>query len=283
MTIISNAKINLGLNIIEKLPNGYHSLDMIMVPISLADKMDISFNKHKGDLKITSNIESIPTDERNILYKIYKKFYEATKIEPESIDIYLEKNIPHEAGLGGGSSNGGFFLKELNKFHNFILNEEELIKVGKSIGADIPFFLKNTPCRVKGIGEKLQNIKNNLDCDVILIKPEFGVSTKEAYDMYSKLENKKFADIEKIISGLEENDLSKVSNNIENMLEQSLLISDENIQSFRKKIEDLNIKFFMSGSGSCYFILSDKKSTESYLEILKQMFKDCKIIKCNFI
>lgn len=283
MIITSNAKINIGLNITEKLPNGYHLLDMIMVPISLADKLEIKFNNQKGKLNISSNIKDIPCDEKNILYKVYKVFYEKTQIEPESIDVYLEKNIPHEAGLGGGSSNGGFFLKELNKFHNFVLSDEDLSLVGKSVGADIPFFLKNTPCRVKGIGEKLEKIQNNLDCDVILIKPKFGVSTKKAYELYSKLDEKKFANIEEVLSGLKENNLKKVCENIENMLEQGLLIDDENIQNFRNRIKDTGLDFFMSGSGSCYYILSSKNTTEDYLKILNQKFDDCRIIKCNFL
>ena len=283
MIITSNAKINIGLNITEKLPNGYHLLDMIMVPISLADKLEIKFNNQKGKLNISSNIKDIPCDEKNILYKVYKAFYEKTQIEPEDIDVYLEKNIPHEAGLGGGSSNGGFFLKELNKFHNFVLSDEDLSLVGKSVGADIPFFLKNTPCRVKGIGEKLEKIQNNLDCDVILIKPKFGVSTKKAYELYSKLDEKKFANIDEVLSGLKENNLKKVCENIENMLEQGLLIDDENIQNFRNRIKDTGLDFFMSGSGSCYYILSSKNTTEDYLKILNQKFDDCRIIKCNFL
>ena len=283
MIITSNAKINIGLNITEKLPNGYHLLDMIMVPISLADKLEIKFNNQKGRLNISSNIKDIPCDEKNILYKVYKVFYEKAQIEPEDIDVYLEKNIPHEAGLGGGSSNGGFFLKELNKFHNFVLSDEDLSLVGKSVGADIPFFLKNTPCRVKGIGEKLEKIQNNLDCDVILVKPKFGVSTKKAYELYSKLDEKKFANIDEVLSGLKENNLKKVCENIENMLEQGLLIDDENIQNFRNRIKDTGLDFFMSGSGSCYYILSSKNTTEDYLKILNQKFDDCRIIKCNFL
>lgn len=283
MIITSNAKINIGLNITEKLPNGYHLLDMIMVPISLADKLEIKFNSQKGKLNISSNIKDIPCDEKNILYKVYKAFYEKAQIEPEDIDVYLEKNIPHEAGLGGGSSNGGFFLKELNKFHNFVLSDEDLSLVGKSVGADIPFFLKNTPCRVKGIGEKLEKIQNNLDCDVILVKPKFGVSTKKAYELYSKLDEKKFANIDEVLSGLKENNLKKVCENIENMLEQGLLIDDENIKNFRNRIKETGLDFFMSGSGSCYYILSSKNTTEDYLKILNQKFDDCRIIKCNFL
>lgn len=284
ISVKSNGKINIGLNIIEKLPNGYHSLDMIMVPISLADKIEINFKEKKGNLHISSNIKDIPTDERNILWKIYDAFYNYTKIEKEEIEIYLYKIIPHEAGLGGGSSNGAFFLKELNKYHKNILSEDELINLGKNVGADIPFFIKNYPCRVKGIGEKLQKIDNNLECDIILVKPNFGVSTKEAYSLYSELKNVKNADIEKIITALKENDLEAVKEFSENVLEQGLLISNENIKSFRKKLEsECNAKFFMSGSGSCYYTFVPKNAVESYTEFLKTKLSNCQIYSCSFL
>lgn len=280
----SNGKINIGLNIVEKLSNGYHSLDMIMVPISLADELKIYFKEKKGNLLISSNIKSIPTDERNILWKIYDAFYNFTKLEREEIEIYLHKVIPHEAGLGGGSSNGAFFLNELNKFHGNILSEEELISLGKSVGADIPFFVKNYPCRVKGIGEKLERIENNLDCDIILAKPQFGVSTKEAYTLYSLLAEKKDADIEKIIYGLKENDLKIVEENCENILEQGLLLSNENIQNFRKELEEKSdTKFFMSGSGSCYFSFVPKGEGEKYKKLLSEKISNCQIYTCSFL
>ena len=285
----SNAKINVGLNIIEKLSNGYHSLDMIMVPISLADELRIEFNqdceKENKNLSITSNIETIPTDERNILWKVYDTFYKFTKLERESISVYLEKKIPHEAGLGGGSSNGAFFLKELNKFHNNILSDEELIIIGKGVGADLPFFIKNYPCRVKGIGEHLEQIENNLDCDIVLVKPQFGVSTKEAYSLYSELKNKKDADIPQIIKGLKENNQEIVEKYSENILEQALLVSNKNIQQFRNELEDLNldIKFFMSGSGSCYYSFVKKDEGEKYAELLKTKLSNCQIYSCSFL
>ena len=113
----SNAKINLGLNIVGKADNGYHLLDMVMVPISLKDKLTINFRETFGNLKIESNIKNIPTGKENIIYKIYDLFYKETKLKKQAIDVYLEKKIPSQAGLGGGSSNGAFFFNELNEFH----------------------------------------------------------------------------------------------------------------------------------------------------------------------
>lgn len=284
ISVKSNAKINIGLNIIEKLPNGYHSLDMIMVPVSLADELKINFKEKKGNLLISSNIKDIPTDEKNILWKIYDAFYNFTNIERENIEIYLHKIIPHEAGLGGGSSNGAFFLNELNKFHKNILSDDELISLGKSIGADIPFFIKNYPCRVKGIGENLQKIENNLQYDVVLVKPKFGVSTKEAYSLYSQLKEKKNADIDEIITALKENDLDTVEKYSENILEQGLLLSDENIQNFRKELMKIpDKKFFMSGSGSCYYAFSPKGEGKAYAEFLKTKLSNCQIYSCSFL
>lgn len=284
VSIKSNAKINMGLNIIEKLPNGYHSLDMIMVPISLADTIDINFKEKKGNLKISSNKDNIPTDERNILWKIYDAFYKYTNIEKEEIEVYLNKVVPHEAGLGGGSSNGAFFLKELNKFHNYILSDEDMINIGKSVGADIPFFIKNYPCRVRGIGENLERIENNLDCGIILIKPDFGVSTKEAYSLYSSIKDIKNANIHAIIENMKVGNIKEVEKYLENVLEQGLLISNENIKNFRKKLEkECETRFFMSGSGSCYYTFCSKEKSVEYIEKLKKVFNNCQLYSCSFL
>ncbi|MFA6709095.1 MAG: 4-(cytidine 5'-diphospho)-2-C-methyl-D-erythritol kinase [Fusobacterium sp.] len=283
VSVYSNAKINIGLNILGKYSNGYHKLDMIMLPISLSDRMDIEFKGKKGKLKITCNIDSIPTNESNIIYKVYNKFYEITRLEKEKIEIYLEKKIPSQAGLGGGSSNGAFFLKELNKYYKCILSEEEMIDLSKNIGADIPFFIKNTPCRVQGIGEKLIKIKNNLQCKILLIKPNFGVSTKEAYKLYNKLENPKKADIKTLIESLKNNKLNDINQYNENVLEQSLLEQNKAIINFREKINCIKkYTFSMSGSGSCYYLLlpNDKKIC---IKELKEKIGDCNIYICNFL
>lgn len=286
-TIKSNAKINVGLNILEKLPNGYHSLEMVMVPISLSDNLSIEFTGKKGELEIKTNIESIPTDKNNILWKIYDAFYKEIKKEKENIKIYLEKKIPHEAGLGGGSSNGAFFLRELNKYYNNILSDDSLIEIGGKVGADIPFFIKNYPAVVRGIGEKLEKIENNLSCDIVLIKPNFGVSTGKAYSFYSALkEDKKIkeAKIQEIIEGLKNNDLEKVEKSSENILEQGLLLYDENIRSFRTHLGLVcDKRFFMSGSGSCYYTFCPKGNGEEYAEILRNQLNNCQIYSCSFL
>lgn len=282
-TIKSNAKINIGLNVEGKLPNGYHLLDMVMVPISLSDILDVEFVSVPGDLHIDSNKEDIPRGSENILYKVYEKFYKKTGLKKEEIKIFLEKNIPHEAGLGGGSSNGALFLKLLNEHHKNILSLDEMLELGKTVGADIPFFILNRPCRVQGIGEKLEEIENNLNCKLIVIKPNFGVSTAKAYKNVGEIKSLKKGNIEQILEGLKRNSLDMVRQNIENSLEQSLLLDNEDIIGFRKELASFGeLEFFMSGSGSAYFAFVERDRGELYLDKLEKGIKNCEVYLCDF-
>lgn len=277
----SNGKINIGLNVTGVLPNGYHLLDMIMVPISLSDRITGEIEDIIGTLEIKTNKADIPVNEDNILWKIYDKFYSESGLSKRKISLYLEKIIPHQAGLGGGSSNGAFLLKLLNEFHGNFFSQERLIEIGKSVGADIPFFLINKSARVRGIGEDIEIIENNLKNSIILIKPQFGVSTGKAYKNMSILNNKRDANIDKIIFGLKDNRVDIVEDNIENHLEQGLLLEDENIIEFRKKLAELNMKFFMSGSGSAYYTFVTQEESEEAVTRIKEYLNSCEVYLCS--
>ncbi len=277
----SNGKINIGLNVTGVLPNGYHLLDMIMVPISLSDRITGEIEDITGTIEIKTNKADIPVNEDNILWKIYDKFYSESELSKRKISLYLEKIIPHQAGLGGGSSNGAFLLKLLNEFHGNFFSQERLIEIGKSVGADIPFFLINKSARVRGIGEDIEIIENNLKNSIILIKPQFGVSTGKAYKNMSMLNNKRDANIDKIIFGLKDNRVDIVEDNIENHLEQGLLLEDENIIEFRKKLTELNMKFFMSGSGSAYYTFVTQEESEEAVTRIKEYLNSCEVYLCS--
>ena len=279
----ANAKINLGLNIVGKNEDGYHELDMMMAPISRYDTLNIKFFQKKGNLILKSNIKGVPLNEKNIIYKIYEAFYNETSLQRENIEVYLDKNIPFQAGLGGGSSDGAFFLKTLNEYHKSLLTLQEMIDLGKKIGADIPFFIVNETVRAKGIGEILEKTVNNLDAKIILIKPNFGISTAEAYRGYSQLTEKKWADIDKIVEGLKENNLSKVIDNVENHLQQTSLLLNNNVKTFEEKLAKISKNFKMSGSGSCYYLISDKDNSQIFYETLRSEFTDCFISQQDFI
>ena len=284
--IFSNAKINIGLNVFQKESDGYHNIDSIMVPIDLADEMDITFYSDLGDLKIECSDRNIPTDERNILYKTYKAFFEESKKEKRKIDIILKKNIPSEAGLGGGSSNAGFFLKLLNEHYGNIYNESELEELAMKIGSDVPFFIKNKTARVSGKGNKVDLVENNLKDSIILIKPlDFGVSTKEAYESFDNLKEVKYANFDKIIEYLKDNNRIALENSIENSLEQGILETDINIKMLKMTLNSVisGKKFFMSGSGSTYYTFVTELEKSQIETRLKTFVDNVKIIICKTI
>jgi 4-diphosphocytidyl-2-C-methyl-D-erythritol kinase len=258
-----------------------------MIPISLADTLIIDFHNEIGELTIKSSNRTIPLNENNILYKVYNKFYQESKLPKERVTVEIEKIIPMEAGLGGGSSNGAFFIKELNSHHNNFFSTEKLIEITKEIGADIPFFIINKSCRIGGIGEQIDVFQNNSKEKVIIIKPNFGVSTPEAYREYDrqiKTKKLKSADIIKIIEGLSENRLYTISNKIENQLEESLLYCNEDLHNFREKLNSIpNVSFYMSGSGSAYYTFSHEENAESLVKELKKELNNCMIFLCNFL
>ena len=284
--IFSNAKINIGLNVFQKESDGYHNIDSIMAPIDLFDEMNVTFYSNLGDLRIECSDKNIPTDERNILYKTYKAFFEENKKEKEKIDIILKKNIPSEAGLGGGSSNAAFFLKLLNKHYGNVYNESELQELAMKIGSDVPFFIKNKTARVGGKGNKVDLIENNLKDSIILIKPlDFGISTKEAYESFDILKEVKYADFDKIIKNLKEGNRIALENNIENSLEQGILETDINIKMLKMTLNSVisGKKFFMSGSGSTYYTFVTEIEKSQIETRLKTFVDNVKIIICKTI
>lgn len=281
----SNAKINIGLNVYEKYENSYHNIDTIMLPIDLCDELEIVIYDKSGTLSIECSSQDIPTDKRNILYKTYELFFTKSKMEKQEIFIKLKKNIPTEAGLGGGSSNASCFLKILNSHYNNIFTREELKKLALKIGSDVPFFLENKTSRVSGMGDAISVVENNLTTSIILIKPNFGVSTKEAYDNFDDLKLKKFTDFHNIELALKNNNVLKLEENIENCLEQGILVTNEKIRLFRKKLEDLfsDKKFFMSGSGSTYYMFVTQKEKKDFELKVRAFGNDIKFFTCDDI
>ncbi|WP_074016446.1 4-(cytidine 5'-diphospho)-2-C-methyl-D-erythritol kinase [Fusobacterium massiliense] len=280
--VFSNAKINIGLNVFEKNEDGYHDIDSIMVPVTLADEMEIEIYNESGDLEIECSEKKIPTDERNILYKAYKVFFENIETKELKIKVLLKKNIPSEAGLGGGSSNAAFFLKVLNEYSGNIYSLEELEKISMRIGSDVPFFIKNKTARVGGKGEKIREVENNLEDGLILIKPEFGVSTKEAYNNFDNLDEKKYSNFDEIESCLKTNNRVGIEKNIENSLEQAIE-NNIDIKMLKMTLNAVlpNKRFFMSGSGSTYYTFVTETERAQVETRLKTFVDNVKIIICG--
>ena len=188
MLLYPNCKINLGLRVVRKRPDGYHDLETIFVPIyGLHDELEVVLNPQifkSSNLPITFQQEGIAVDcqpEDNLIVKCYRQMTaKYPQIGP--VSVRFKKNIPFGAGLGGGSSDAAHMAIALNELFSLGLTKEQLVQEVRPLGADCPFFIYNTPCYAEGIGDILTPI--NLDLKgtrIVMIKPDEGVSTREAY------------------------------------------------------------------------------------------------------
>lgn len=182
MITFPNAKINLGLNITGKRPDGYHNLETVFYPVSLEDALEVTLSKapdkkislHQSGLEITGALED------NLVVKAYLLLDNLFSLPP--IDIHLYKHIPSGAGLGGGSSDAAFMLKLLNELFILNLNEKQLEDYAATLGADCAFFIKNAPTYAEGVGNEFSPVSLSLkDYQIIIIKPDIFVSTREAF------------------------------------------------------------------------------------------------------
>jgi 4-diphosphocytidyl-2-C-methyl-D-erythritol kinase len=180
MITFPNAKINLGLNIVSKRPDGYHNIETVFYPVRLYDALDI-VPSIGGNTTFTQTGLTMDGDpHKNLVMKAFQVLKTAYDL-PE-IDIYLQKKIPFGAGLGGGSADAAFMLKLLNNFAGLGLSTEQLEAQAARIGADCPFFIQNRPVFAEGIGTLFTPITVSLEAYyLVIIKPDISVSTQEAY------------------------------------------------------------------------------------------------------
>lgn len=179
ITVNAPAKINLFLDIIGKLDNGYHSLFMVMQTVGLYDIITVEKSEKKG-IFLTCSEKNLPCDEKNIAYKAAAAFCKKHSIEP-NIKINIEKRIPFAAGLAGGSADAAAVIVALDKLYETNLSEYELCKTGLLVGSDVPFCIKGGTCLSQNTGGILSPLEPLKDCFIVLAKPEAGVSTAEAY------------------------------------------------------------------------------------------------------
>ena len=175
----AKAKINLFLEITGRLPNGYHTISTVMHEIGLCDYVSVE-KTDSGSITLTSDCDTMPLDERNIAYRCAALFFEKAGIENKGINIHIEKNIPMEAGLAGGSTDGAAVLKALNEMYNTPFSIAELCTMGAKVGADIPFCIMGGSVLCEGIGEIMTPIATLPSCHILIVKGKEGVSTKWA-------------------------------------------------------------------------------------------------------
>lgn len=264
MIVKSYAKINLALYVLRKRQDGFHD---ILSLISKVDFFDLIEIKPSKTFSLKTNIEDLNND-KNLVYKVAKVFFENAKIK-DDVNIEIEKHIPLQAGLGGGSSNAAYVLLALNKMYDFPLSFDKLLSIASNIGSDCPFFLYHKPCVVCSKGEKVYPLDFYPKPDsVIIAKPSIGVSTKLAY---SNLILTKHTNINRMTLV----DMLKKSGPVSvmhNDLESSVFKLYPIIERLKLTINNIAGNALLCGSGSSVFAFAQKAAQEKIISELDDSY-----------
>lgn len=262
----SYAKINLCLNIIGKRKDGYHVLDMIVLPISLHDSLIVSKLRTARDNLVTVDDYSNLSYEYNLAKLAIEKMQKIYGFK-EKFGIFIHKVIPVRGGLGGGSSNAATTLKAINSILKLGADEEKLMEIGKTLGSDVPFFVKNVPARCQGIGEIITPITVKNNYFVLIVKPEAGCATKDMYQ-YIDTMNLPICNVDKVVEALADGDDDAIAENISNAFQNAAISVVPEIQDIIDTLHSYGLKIVqLTGSGSAVFAMSTDK------KLLKKAFK----------
>ncbi len=272
ITLKAYAKINLMLDILSRLENGYHDLFMIMQSVSLHDVVTVE-KTYSKDIKITCDVPSIPTDEKNIAYKAAKAFFDYTAIENTGVAIDIQKNIPHAAGLAGGSTDGAAVIVALGEIFGVKLKEKDIIEIGSKVGADVPFCALGGTMLAQYTGTVLSHLPDLKLPYIVIVKPNQDVSTAEAYAAFDSAERVRHLDKNAMLQAVIDGDYEKLYEKVGNVFEQFIDVTE------RVLIKDIMRKngakcTQMSGSGPSVFgIFEDKEEAEKCLRELKKSYE----------
>ncbi len=249
------AKINLTLDVLGKRADGYHEVEMIMQSIDLHDQ--ISLQEQKSGIDILVNHPLVPNDEDNLAYRAASLLMETSQVN-SGVRIEIAKNIPVAAGLAGGSSDAAAVLVGLNQLWNLGLSKQELMELGSQLGADVPFCILGGTVLAKGIGTELIPVESLPEIDLVLVKPEISISTKDIYSRYSPALVKRKPELKAMLTGIRERNIQTIKANLVNVLEDITLHYYPEVQRIKDQMLEMGLSsVLMSGSGPTLFALVD--------------------------
>lgn len=258
MIIKAFAKINLAIDVKKKDENGYHDIDMVTLPITLHDVLEMEQLISRHGIFITSDDPSLICDEGNLAFKALKAMDDNFSFS-KGYRIQIYKRIPMNAGLGGGSADAAGIIRAICKLYNMDAHDPKIIKVARSIGSDVPFCLLNKPARVLGTGENIIPLDSKLDYHVIIIKPHKGLSTKDVYEKYDTIpeEEREHPDISALIEAIKIGDEQKMLENMKNGLYKPASLLCPVISGILNDFKKMGFPLYsMTGSGNACFALS---------------------------
>lgn len=274
MKVQARAKINLALDVVERMDNGYHALDMIMAPISIYDEIEVEKNE-----ETVVTCEGMKLPEKNTISKMIQVLKETYHI-PSHYKVTLKKHIPAQAGLGGGSADAAAVCKAILKLENIEETEENLFELSKQVGADVPFCIHDKWARVQGIGEKIIPIESDWQFDILVVKPDFGISTANAFSKWK--ESRPFhPDVDLVESSIKDQNMDLLYQTMANALEPIAFEMEPELKQVKIDMEDAGlVRILMSGSGSSMlgFSVDEDVIMQAY-EQLKEKYDFVKIVR----
>lgn len=269
-TIKAYAKVNLGLDVVRRLPNGYHQVKMIMQTVGIYDELILE--KAAEGITITTDSGELPTDENNLIYKAAKLMREKYGIDA-GMRIHLRKNIPIAAGMAGGSTDAAATMKGINTLFGLEVKSGELMEEAVKIGADVPYCIMGGTALAEGIGEKLTALPSVPHMFLLVAKPDINVSTKYVYEHLDAAGIAHHPDIDGMVEAIRENSLCGILERMDNVLETVTIPAHPVIDTIKKRMRELGAEeSLMSGSGPTVFgVFSDKECAK---KAYRQMVQD---------
>lgn len=264
LTVKSYAKINVSLRVLSKRPDGYHELEMVNLPLELHDVITLEKTPAGSGLYVTCDDVALSNTRHNLCTKMAMAIKERFGVA-DDYNISIHKEIPYAAGMGGGSSNAAAVLKGMVELSHIDATDDELIQLGASLGADIPFFMYGKPCIVRGIGEQLTPITIKKKYFCLIVKPEEGLSTKAVYEACDKFDRIEKINTKNVVDALKFGDDALLAHSMGNDLYAPGLSICPAVGGIVEELRKDGLPVSnMTGSGSACFALSTD------LKILKE-------------
>ncbi len=285
ITVKAAAKINLLLDLTAILENGYHSIYTVMQSVGIYDEVSVEAN-NSGKIELTCSDPLMPVDNKNTAWKAAEYFLDHTDNKQTGVKIHIEKNIPSQAGMAGGSADAAAVIKALDILLNTKIPETELYAIAEKVGADVPFCISGGTKLCLNKGEVMASLPDLPDCHIIVAKPAQGVSTKEAYTNFDSAEWIRHPDNEGFLFAATQRDLTKMCNKAANVFEQVVEVSDR--VKIKATMRNNKAKLaMMTGSGAAVFGVfeNENDATECYNELKKKytdVFKTTPVKKSLF-
>lgn len=261
-------KINLGLDVVRRRPDGYHEVRMVMQMVNFYDRITITKLDHPG-IEVTTNLSFLPTNEHNIVYKAAALLTQQYHLE-RGVVIDLQKHIPVSAGMAGGSTDAATVLFGMNRLFKLSLSQAKLMELGVHLGADVPYCLLRKTALAEGIGEKLTTLPPMPECWILIARPGVGVSTRMVYETLDLSQVGEHPDIDGIIADIRGGDLYGMAEKLSNVLETVTIPRHPIIEVIKDHMKQHGaVNALMSGSGPTVFGIFDSENTirQAYSEL----------------